>query len=101
MNDAMSGKTFEEIGKTVATYRVQEYLLKRSQYCSIIANFQTNNTIHTISAEDFGSIDDPVKYNQKLQRSDKFTIDCFNKTVKDNIAIINEINDCHYFSNSA
>ena len=31
MNDALTGKTFEEFGKTVATYRAQEYLLKRAQ----------------------------------------------------------------------
>ena len=62
MNDCVTGKSFEEIGKTIANYRTQHYLRQRSQYYALFASFKNNNTLHSIELEDFGAMDDANKY---------------------------------------
>lgn len=71
-SDAITGKTFEEIGRTIGNFRMNCYLQKRCEYVSATHRFGAST-----SHEQFSSIDDPAGYNDSLQPSTEFIIEFF------------------------
>lgn len=80
--DALTGKTFSEIGETIANYRSDEYLRRRClfvlKYDSMFKN--KNGIIGDQSVSEnanicFSQFDDPNGYNELLQPTDKVIIE--------------------------
>lgn len=97
MSDSLTGKTFHEIGNTIAVCRFQNYLEKRSMYCIrhklLYENSNDMIPLDKVSLEDFGSMDDPTKYNEKLQPTNDFLIELHNDYINERLPFIKEYND--------
>ena len=44
-NDAYTGKSFEEIGKTIGAFRLASYLFLRSQYFGALQSYKKRNSL--------------------------------------------------------
>ena len=95
MSDSLTGKTFQEIGNTIAVSRLQNFLEKRSMYCARfqLLHDESSSTINNASQEDFGSMDDPGKFNQKLQPTVEFLIEFHNDYLDNRSEFIKNYND--------
>ena len=95
VHDATTGKSFEEIGSTICSYRLHEYAAKRTLFVMTRDYMKNQNSIAKIDDVDFGAMDNPLGYNQQLQPSDQFLIDTFNKFIEEHepemIAFFNSI----------
>ena len=83
MHDATSGKSFENIGSLIATYRLHEYAVHRAYYTAAMSFFYQNCSSLFSSTDEndpilFSSMEDPEGYNQVLQPSDNFLLEFFN-----------------------
>lgn len=71
LNDSTTGKTFEEIAKTIGTFRFNQYLSKKLLFISAKKYHNNNKSIFHVDInyeviDDFSTMDDSSGYNESL-----------------------------------
>jgi len=92
VSDAITAKTFDEIGSVISTFRASEYLEKRTLYYALCDDFtklenqgierslQGRTEFTPTVLPSFSAFDDPKGYNEVLQPTETFIIDFFKGT---------------------
>lgn len=84
MSDSLTGKSFHENGQMISVFRMQKYMKKRAQYVATFDSFCGKTTMNLTELEDFGTMDDSKKYNEVLQPTVEYLIQCHNDYIRTN-----------------
>ena len=81
MNDLLKGKSFNEIGRNISSFRSVEYMDARAKWAAIKNCLESSPRINfdgkPIDLPDFGAMDEFEAYNQQLQPTVDYLIDLF------------------------
>jgi len=91
--DALTGKTFSEIGKGICNFRINDYLRKRSFYLSIMKKYHVNTITGVVSLPFFSKFDDEEGFNEILQPTDQYLVDFFEDYVTGHQKFIDDAQD--------
>lgn len=87
VSDAMTSKTFSEIGNGIGSFRTQEYLRRRTLYCVLQKKFD-KQTVRNRHVESFSSFDDAEGYNELMQPTDSYLTSVYNGNFILNVVVV-------------
>jgi len=105
LSDAISGKSFDEIGQTIGAMRLERYLSSRVLYDSELLDWKKQRVAQAalgvgsdqdgVELQDFSDFEDPDRYNETYTIFSEFLIALFTKYITTHFDEIDGYADYH------